>query len=254
MKPALTLAAVVALVAPAASQTATPVVRAHTTPAAVGFGDAVVYVVEATGDGSVSIEAPTAPFIRVGSARIERTGSAVRLTQRLVCLAASCLSRANTTRVRLPPPRVRIGTRSIVGDAASVAVRGRVSRNAVGRGDQAFRRDTSLPAADAAFGPASLALAALALVLGLIAFALLRASRAPSSRAGDAVARAIRLLRESSTRETTDRRRAAALLALVAKTRAPALSDEATTAAWARPAPAGDDVLRLAGRAQRELT
>src|SRR5688572_14313190 len=149
MKRALSLATVVALAAATASPAATPGVRA-TAPAATGFGDVITYVVEASGDPSASIEAPTAPFTRLGAARLERTGSVVRLSQRVACLDARCLGDARTQRVVLPAPRARIGSRSIVGSPVSVSVRGRVTRNAVSRGDEAYRRETSLPAAGVA--------------------------------------------------------------------------------------------------------
>lgn len=252
MKRALLLAATAALGGAVASPAATPVVRADA-PAGIGFGDAFTYVVEARGE-AVSIVAPTAPFTRLGPPRLERAGTLVRLTQRVACLDARCLAAAPTKRVTLPPPRARIGSRTIAGEPVSVSVRSRVTRTRAAAGDEAYRRDTSLPAVAAAAGVAWLVPATVAIGLVLVLLVLLRPSRTRRRSAVDAVPRAIRLLRESATRDAADRRRAAALLARTAEPRAQALAEKATTAAWARPSPAGEDALRLAALAQRELT
>jgi hypothetical protein len=92
--------------------------------------------------------------------------------------------------------------------------------------------------------------------LGLALFAARRPRRAvPTPPAEEPLVRALRLLRESASRSAPDRRRAADLLARVARTRgAPPLADEATRFAWSPEQPQPGAATALADEADRETS
>jgi beta-phosphoglucomutase-like phosphatase (HAD superfamily) len=115
-----------------------------------------------------------------------------------------------------------------------------------------------LPDASLRASPRRLALAAAAaagallLAAGALVAIELRRRRHDLPRDGDELDRAVRLLRESKGRSTSDRRRAAGLLGRVARNRVPAVVAGADRVAWSRPEPDGRAAAQLADRAEAE--
>jgi hypothetical protein len=237
-----------------AASAATGVVRT-TAPAGVGFGDAFTYVVEVRAAADARIDAPIALFTSVDEPRLATSEGVLRLTQRLACLNEGCLGPAPSRRVRLAAPRVHASGTTTVGSSRTILVRGRVTPAEVAAGLSAFRRNTALPTSDRA-GAAARILALAAGALAFLAVGLVGALLRSRPRRGtvDALERAIRLLRQSAGRDAPDRRRAADLLARVARDRrAEHVSEDATTVAWSRREPASADAEALATRAAREV-
>ena len=118
-----------------------------------------------------------------------------------------------------------------------------------------FRADTAVPPLHGRSPTTAMtALVAVALLslVSAVAFVVL-ATRRRGRADVDALARAVRLVRESAGRPEPDRRRAADLLARVAGTRdRRGLAAEATRIAWAPPDPTVDTVEALAAHAARE--
>jgi hypothetical protein len=263
VKGAAALVAAVAVAAPGAA--AEPHSVRSTAPQAVGFGEAFTYVVEVTvpadETGTALLTAGSVPFAVLESSPVEsdRRGdvTVLRLVMRLACLAEGCLGADSSRRVRLPAPRVVTESRTEVGARPAVVVRGRVPASAVAAGPSAYRRDATLPEAagrtylsDLALLLAAVAAAALLAALSLAVLPLVsrRGLRDP-----DPLARAIRLVRESADRPTSDRRRAVDLLARAVRARdSESLASDATRVAWAPPGPTPEDARRLASRAAGE--
>lgn len=232
MKSVVACAAVLAL---AGSARAAPVEAVA--PGVVEFGDTFVYGVTGRA-GDPRLDAPVAPFTRIGEPLVERRGNVVLVMQQLACLSEGCLGPG-------PTRRLRLGPRTIV-------VRGRVTPAEVAAGLSAYRRNTALAPHGDASGASRLlaAVAAVAALAALVAVFL----ALPRRRARvDALERAIRLLRESAARAAPDRRRAADLLARLVRGRADALEHDATTIAWSRRDPASSDTEELAARASQEV-
>ena len=225
-----------------------------TAPADVEFGDAFTYVVEAPAAVDARIDAPIAPFTSLDEPRLESRSGVVRLTQRLACLSERCLGPAPARRVRLAAPRVTAGAATTLGRSRTIVVRGRVTPAEVAAGLSAFRRNTTLPPRGHA-GAAEGILVLAAVLLAVAAVALSVVFVLPRRRSGvDALARAIRLLRQSAARDAPDRRRAADLLARVARDRcADRVAADATTVAWSKREPAASDAEELATQAAQEL-
>jgi len=254
-----------ALVAVATAQGTTPTVTAAVEPADPLFGDAFAYVVEATVDADradeVRVVDEIGPFTRVAPTRESRSvanGVArVRVTETLACLTARCLPGAAGKVVGLPQAKVRGAGAVTVAPPAQVHVRSRVTGAAIDASKPVFRRPVDLPPATVRVGPAlaqaGLALAGIVLLaVGfLIVVAPLHRRRTGARVEGgtDALARAVRLLRESTTRDSTDRRRAAGLAARIAGE--PRLAVDAAQVAWSRAEPRPPDASTLADRMER---
>jgi DNA-binding transcriptional regulator YdaS (Cro superfamily) len=225
-----------------------------TAPGVVRFGDTFTYVVEVRAPADARIAAPTAPFTPVDEPQLETSGGALRLTQRLACLSEACIGQGASRRVRLAAARVTAAGSATVGRSRSIVVRGRVTPAEVAAGLSAFHRNTALPPRGDA-GTATSVLALVAALLAVVALILAVYLLRPRRHSGvDALERALRLLRQSATREPPDRRRAADLLARVARDRdAERVSADATNVAWSRRDPATADAEELATRAAREL-
>jgi hypothetical protein len=255
-----------------AAQAAPPSIRANAEPATVGVGDTVRYVVEARLDAdgvdlsSVRIFADVGPFSLARPTRITRTtdGSAlvVRLEQQLTCLDLACAPIRGLRRIRLPAAHVSLrlaggGTTTGRATSVAIAVEPRVSNAAVDAASPPFRQQTALPSEfrRARRRVALLAIATAIFGLVAVAFAVLAMRPRPTAQPrGAELARALRLLRESTTRSASDRRRAAGLVSRVAgETGAPALAEDAAHLAWSAvsPEPAGAEALaeRAAGTA-----
>lgn len=232
-------------------------------PRAVGLADAFDYVVEATvpaADGmTAELRADVGPFTVLDAEPVERErrGDAVvlRLVRTLACLDERCVGKERSRSAVLPAPVVESRTGAVAGRPTSVVVRGRIPPATVRVSLESFRADTTVPPVSRTRPTAIVvALAAVGAVALLAAIAfLVVAFRRRSVSEGDALRRAIRLLRESAARSETDRRRAADHLACVAGEHGSVpLTTEATGLAWSPRPPTPDRVEELAARAARE--
>jgi hypothetical protein len=265
---AVFVALVAFAVAAATSATAaTPSVTATADPANPLFGDAFQYVVVVrtpSGDAArTRIVDDVGPFARVARTRTTRSVSkgftTTTVTETLACLSAACMSTSPDGRP-VPLPRARAVLDGVAAEALPVTVRvgTRVPASEVTASEPRFRRPHELPAASYRVTPGAVEAALVVVGVLLLAAAtlglampILRA-RGRSARAAapaDPVARAVRLLRESTVRDATDRRRAAGLASRVVDR--PDVSLEAATVAWSRPAPGPPDAASLADRVER---
>jgi hypothetical protein len=253
-------AVAVALAAGAGVAHAAPLaIRATAQPASVGVGDVFTYVVEVRVDpklvdpAGVRIVADSGPFAPLGPAVRSTHGRSgdtlVRLTERFACLDLACAPRNGVRAVTVPAARVRArlrggGLADSVAAQLTVSVVPRVPAAAVRAERAPYRRQTALPPPGSAPGRLAGGAGAVALLLAAVCLVLvvaaLRAGRAAAfpRRDEEPLARAVRLLRESALRSVADRRRAADLLARVARARnARPLADDATRVAWSPEGP-----------------
>jgi len=263
--------AVLAVAGEAAAAEQLPRIDAEA-PRSIGFADTFDYVVVATVPAATAatarLRADVGPFSVVESSPLERTrrGDAVvlRLARRLACVQEGCVGNDRTARAVLPGPLLESASGAVRGRPTVVAVEGRVPPFSVPRPTpfspprptrDPFRADTAVPPLDGRSPTTAMtALAAAALLLLVTAVALVVLAARRRGRADvDALARAVRLVRESAGRPEPDRRRAADLLARVAGTRdRGGLAAEARRIAWAPPDPTADTVEELAAHATRE--
>jgi hypothetical protein len=263
VKRALVAAAAFALVAVPSAFAVVPTIDARVDQANPRFGDSFGYVVTATVDGSLvgsaRISNEVAPFTRLGptvEGRSVSDGVAhITVTETIACVSAACLE-GRRGGVALPPARVSAGGEVAVAPRVEVTVGSRVSSAAVKASEPVFRRPAGLPSPTYRVSPSSAAivLALLGLVLlatGAIVLTVpLRRSRADRRLAIDIDQRerAVRLLRESATRDADDRRRAANLASRVVGE--PELARTAAGVAWSRPEPGPPDATTLADRVE----
>jgi hypothetical protein len=257
------IAALVLVVGPSALA-ASPQIDARVDPANPRFGDSFDYVVTATVDGSLVDSArivnDLAPFTRVAST-VERRSVTdgvghITVSETIACLAAACLQGRPGVAVALPRASVVAGGEVAVSPRVKVAVGSRVTTAAVKASEPAFRRPEDLPGATYGVSPSLAAALFAVLGIGLLAgcaivlTAPLRRERAGPRRAlrVDERERAVRLLRESATRDAEDRRRAASLASRVV--REPELARSAAGIAWSRPEPGPPDATTLADRVE----
>lgn len=266
MTRAIIAAAALALVGASAAQGAAPVVRAAVEPASPLFGDAFAYVVDVKVDASraegVRVGSDVGPFTRVAPTRVTRSvanGVArITVTETVACLTAACIPGPPGTAVPLPPAHITLDGARIAAAPVVVRVGSRVAGAAVRASEPAFRRPAGLPPATVRVEPGraqgALVLGGIVLlVAGLLAIAApLRRRRPGAGAAGriDPVARAIRLLRESAARDSTDRRRAASLVSRVVGEGD--LAVDAARVAWSRRDPGPPDAETLADRVEQE--
>jgi hypothetical protein len=258
---ALALLASTGAAAAAPSTAAAVSISASAEPAHPLFGDTFSYVVRVTtpagGADAARIAEDVGPFTRLVPARVTRTVSngvaTITVTETLACLSARCLPAKPGGTVALPEARVRAGGASAAAAPVAVSVGSRVTPAEVQARNPAFHRPATLPAATTRVDPTVVAAALvvlggalLAIGLVLILAPLRRRGELRSRAAVDPVARAARLLRESATRDATDRRRAAALAARMAGEQS--LAADAAAVAWSRPEPAPPDATTLADR------
>jgi hypothetical protein len=243
--------------------------RARVEPGSVGVGDPVGYVVEARFDAeqvdpaSVRVFADTGPFAQVAPARTTRTSEGdtvvVRLEQRIACLDLACAPTRRSRRVSLPAASATArldagGATTARATPAAVAVEPRVTSADVRAAPAPFRQQTALPPTSDRLGrlPGRLTAAAVALAVVALGLALLALWPRGRARSGEAaLARAVRLLRESAARPAADRRRAAGLVSRVAGSADERpLADDAARVAWSAKPPEPDAALALADRAE----
>ena len=255
---------------PGAARAAPLSVHATTQPSAVGIGDAFTYVIDVRVDPalvdarSVTVVADGGPFAPLGDQIVSRSSTSVRLEQRLACLGL--VLRPARRQAHGDPaagPRARSAARRRKGGGGRSAAHRRGRRAGAGRRGArrrapptASRRHSHRRTRGRAGVAISAGTAAALLVvasLGLAAVATRRRRRAaPPWAAEEPLARALRLLRESASRGAPDRRRAADLLARVARTRgAPPLADEATRVAWSPEQPQPATATALADKADK---
>lgn len=265
MKLACVVWAVLALTVAPVARGAQPVVRATATPAAPSFGDVVTYTIDVSvaprQADAATVTTDVGVLTRVAAPTTVRAVEGgvghVSVTERLVCLEARCVTGADGRMVTIPAPRVRVGGIALRGTPIRLRIRPRVAPSAVRASEPAFRRPTGPPEVTARVDPGSLEAllvtgGSVLLVAGLAGLALpvirRRARLAPEGR-GDALRRAVQLLRESTARGTSDRRRAASHAGrLVGET---VLAADAARVAWSRPNPGSPDVTALADRVER---
>ena len=257
------IAALVLVVVPSALADS-PRIDSRVDPANPRFGDPFGYVVTATVDGSLVDSArivnDVAPFTRVAST-VERRSVTdgvghITVSETIACLAAACLEGRRGVAVALPRARVVAGGEVAVAPRVEVAVGSRVTAAAVKASEPAFRRPDGLPGATYGVSPSLAAALFAVLGIGLLAggaivlTAPFRRERAGARRAlrVDERERAVRLLRESATRDAEDRRRAASLASRVV--REPELARSAAGIAWSRPEPGPPDATTLADRVE----
>jgi hypothetical protein len=219
----------------------TPVVSASTGDASVGVGDAVLYVVEARGEG-VRVFADTGAFT-VLAAKTTRSGDVVRVEQTIACLDRGCAPGATARSVSLPAARATNADGTASAHAPAILVVPRVPAKAVAASRAPYKTQLDVPRPGAHAGTiAALLLVVAALLLAGALVLVLRRPRAagrPVSRAWSR-ADALRLLRESALRPAPDRRRAADFAGRFA------LHDEATRVAWGPPDPDAAEIEELA--------
>ena len=252
-----------ALVAVPSAFAVAPTIDARVDQANPRFGDSFGYVVTATVDGSLvdsaRVVADVAPFTRLGPTVERRSVSGgdgrITVTETIACLSAGCLE-ARRRGVALPRARVSAGGEVAVAPRVEVTVGSRVAPAAVKASEPVFRRPDSLPSLTYRVSP-SVAVIVLALLgIGLLAVgAIVLTAPLRQSRAGrrqaidiDQRERAVRLLRESATRDAADRRRAANLASRVVGE--PELARTAAGVAWSRPEPGPPDATTLADRVE----
>jgi hypothetical protein len=222
-------------------------IRVTVAPARIGLGEPFTVTVDAQGTGILS--APDGPFVEVGAPRIAHSGGHIRIVKTLVCVDRDCAPDGKPRTVSLPAATLASGAATTRSARATVTIVPRVPASAVSASRAAYRAPTSVPAVTSPF-PLALA-AAFAIVVACLcvvaaALALRRRPRpSVSSPLRWDLPLALRLLRESTARPASDRRRAADLVAV--------LTDDAaaTRLAWAPPEPAPADVERLADRVAR---
>jgi hypothetical protein len=258
----IAIAALVLVAAPSAFAAA-PTIDARVDQAEPRFGDPIGYVVTATVDESLVDSArivnEVAPFTRLGPP-VERRSTTdgvghITVTDTIACLSAACLEGQGGV-VVLPRARVSAGAEVSVAAPVEVAVASRVMAAAVKASEPVFLRPSSLPSATYRVSPAATGVALALIGIGLLAVgaivltAPLRRSRAEARRAVgvDQRERAVRLLRESATRDADDRRRAASLASRVVGE--PELARTAAGVAWSRPEPGAPDANTLADRVE----
>ena len=252
---------------------ASPTIRASVDRASPLFGDPFTYVVEARfsrdGDGgdAAQVVADPGPFAVLAPPRVERStlGDEVVLTvtQRLACLSTACVPTGASRAVLLPRAEVEVDGAVATAAPVVVHVGARVAEAAVDADEPGYRTSAELPPPTTRFEPglgiallvsAGILLAVVGIVLA--AYGIVKGSaRASRSRDPSPLARALRLLRESSTRPPPDRRRAAGLLSrlLSAGRNTADLAADAQRTAWSRPDPSRGDAEVLADRMQRSL-
>ncbi len=258
--------AAILVVAPPMATAADPTINARVDPAAPRFGDTFAYVVSATVGtpdlAGARVVVDVAPFTRLGPPVDRRTSASgvghITVAESLACLSAACLGRPVGAAVALPRARVFAGGKVAVAPRLEIAVGLRVSPAAVDAADPVFRRPETLPGTSFRFSPS--AATAVLVVLGIALLAVgvavltgpLRLSRAAQRRTAvdvDQRDRAVRLLRESATRDAADRRRAASLASRIVSE--PDLARTAAGVAWSRPEPGPPDATTLADRVEQ---
>lgn len=264
MRRLLALAALLVLAVPPAAHGALPVVRVSAEPQAPRFGDTLTYTVDVAVPrghaGSTRVTTDVGVLTRVAAPQttqsVEGDVAHVVVTERLACLVARCVARAGERVVGIPPARVSVGGVELRGAKVSLRVGPRVPLAVVRAPEAAFRWPSGVAALTARVDPATLqaALAAAGCVFLIVGFLVLarplfgRERHAAAGR-DDPLLRAIRLLRDSTTRDASDRRRAASHAGrLVGET---PVAIDAARVAWSRRDPRPADVTALADRVEQ---
>jgi hypothetical protein len=263
MRRLLVVLVAVALVAAPSAFASAPTIDARVDHANPRFGDSFRYVVTASVDGSLvdsaRIADDVAPFTRLEPTVDQRSVTNgvghITVTETIACFATACLEGRRGV-VALPRARVSAGGDAAVAPRVEVGVTPRVTPAAVKAAEPEFQRPEVLPGPTYRVSPS--AASALVALVGICLLAVgavvltapLRRSRAERRRAVavDQRERAVRLLRESATRDADDRRRAASLASRVVGE--PELARTAAGVAWSRPAPGPPEATTLADRVE----
>ena len=263
---AVAVTVVASVSVPGAARAAPLSVHATTQPSAVGIGDAFTYVVDVRVDPalvdarSVTVVADGGPFAPLGDQVVSRSSTSVHLEQRLACLDSSCVPRGARRTVTVPPARARVS-------CAAAEGRRRSERRSPSRSSHGCRPMRCAPAAPATASRRHSHRRTTGRAGSQSPRALrrrcssLRAWGSPRPRRGAGDVRLRRGRRGAAgacapapprigLARAPDRRRAADLLARVARTRgAPPLADEATRVAWSPEQPQPATATALADKA-----
>jgi hypothetical protein len=244
-----------------ASPTAPLTVRTSLDHSIVQLGDPVVARVvvaldrDAVQASTLRVDPDLAPLSALSAPSTTRTVSGrlevVTITQRVACVSAACLS----SPVELPRVRVSVTSREgnvlrTVEPWPRLRPRGRVGAADLARATPRFAADTTLPPPSYRIAPSTaetvLWIVAALAAAGAVALLTVGVRRRRPAAAGDELARALRLARESEARPVEDRRRALGLLARLLPSRA------ASDLAWSRPAPEPPAIDALVTEVERE--
>jgi len=238
-------------------------VRAAFDPPVVQFGDPVtarlVILLDrgAVRAQTLRIASGLAPLTPLAAPTTTRTVSGrletVTITQRLSCLTDPCIAHS----LKFPPVRVTVSGRQATTRWRPLQVKGRVDAADLAASSPPFVADTApgtptyavSPSATAKVLDVVAALAAAGAVALLTWQALMRGRRTRRTPAGDELARALRLARESEQRDVPDRRRA---LGLLARLLDGGLGRAASELAWSQPQPEPETVDELVKRVDEE--
>jgi hypothetical protein len=263
--------------APAVEPRAALAAHASFEPAQVQFGDPVTARVVVLVDrrairpDSVRLTRNVSPLTQLGPVRTTRMRrgalEAISSTFTAACLSDGCVS--STGEQVLAPPAVAVDATRVDGGAVhtraawpNLLVRGRVTDADLRSTRPPLRTDTAPPPLHYRIAPSTLATlleAAAALLaaagIGLVALQALQVVRRRAGKQGEQgqLARALRLARQSETRDAPDRRRALGLVARVLDPRDRRLADAAQDLAWSRPAPEPGPVSTLLDQVEREV-
>lgn len=248
---------------PAVAPAVPVAVRAAFEPPVVQFGDAVTARVDVLLDRN-AVDARTlrvvtalAPLTPLASPVTTRTRSGrletVTITQRLSCLTGPCIRGSLT----FPPVAVTVSGRHATARWHPLRMASRVDAADLAASSPPFVADTAPSSPTYAVAPSAAAtaldvlaaLAAAGAVALLVRELVVRRRRTRRPRAGDELARALRLVRESERRDVPDRRRA---LGLLARLLDGGLGRAASDLAWSRPQPEPEAVEGLVEQIDRE--
>lgn len=236
-------------------------VTTSVSPRPMRFGDVIHATLVVRGPGTATVQAGFSPFsILRSSSSTAHDGGVTVTTWRfdLQCLEAICSPGPGARTVPLSSSRVHVGPASETARFSPVRVEPRVTAAQVATPARSLRHPITPPAPSYRVAPgiARALLLALAAVLVLVALALLvplvrpRRARAREPQ-GDALARALALVRAARTRPPADRRRALSLLSRTLRTRAqPVVAQDANDLAWSQPEPDPTRMTSLADRVE----
>lgn len=257
--------------------TAGTTVRTSFDPPAVQFGDPLTLHIAARFDNRVvlpesfRLTSSVVPLTQLGPVRTERTRrghlTVVSISIPVVCIAPACAQGTGETRLRLPVVTGHVTgvdgrVRSVGATWPPLLVGSRVTAADLAHASPTLRADTAPAPPRFRIAPGRLALLLDVLAVALAALgvwvaarqitAILRRRLAPAD--ADALATALRRVRQSESRSAPDRRRALGHLARLLDRRGLRQADETSELAWSRPAPTPEGTAELAARVESEAS
>ena len=257
--------------APRAQAAGAPAIRASFDQPTVQFGDALTLHVAARLDNrtvlpdTFRLTSGVSPLTTLGRSVTTRTTrghvTVISVSIPTACIVTACVADPGETHVSLPVVSAQVtGTdgrpRPLSTTWPRLVIGSRVSTRDLEHRAPPLRTDTALAAPSYRIAPRRLGLLldAAAVVLAAVGIwfgarqitAIVRDRRNPADV--DQLAEALRLLCESGTRATPDRRRAIGLLARVLERRGHEHADASNNLAWSRSAPTPESASELAAR------